>query len=55
MTDVLFVLITLAFFGVAIAFVRFCDGIVGVDSLPTVGPEDQSPGSTEATETADRK
>ena len=41
MEDLLFVLATLGFFALGLAYIRFCDGIIGPD--PTDGPAAAEP------------
>jgi hypothetical protein len=40
--DLLFVVITIAFFVLCVAYVRVCDRIIGPDPAPTA-PSDQEP------------
>jgi hypothetical protein len=42
MLDVVFVATLIAFFAVMLAFVRWCEHIVGVDDVTTVEPEDDA-------------
>lgn len=40
MQDVLFILITVAFFSIAVGFVRLCERIIGPDAEPTTTTPD---------------
>ena len=40
MADLLFVVITIAFFLLCVAYVRVCDRIIGPDPKPTAAPTD---------------
>lgn len=42
MADLLFVVITVAFFLVCVAYVRVCDRIIGPDPAPTPAPPEES-------------
>jgi hypothetical protein len=49
MVDVLYVAIIIAFFGLMVAFVRWCEHIIGTDDavdLPYDGIEDDTPPET---------
>ena len=39
MTDLLVVLVTLAFFGLCAGYVRLCDGVIGPDDLGVSGTQ----------------
>ncbi|MCU1430563.1 MAG: hypothetical protein JWL83_4563 [Actinomycetia bacterium] len=48
MTDVVFILLTLAFFAAAAALVAACDRIIGADAVTEEHPQQETPEETKA-------
>jgi hypothetical protein len=47
MADVIFVLVLIAFFALAVLFVKACDRIIGADADVVGVPEDEETGDTD--------
>ena len=52
MSDVLLVIITIAFFGVCVLLVRACDSIIGPDADDLLDKPDSATNATEPSESA---